>query len=407
MLHKEIDIKYWYLPLAVVVVGMALSYGSTITTLVNQWLNNDDFSHGLLIMPISLYLIWEKRGQLAAVPVRTDWRALPLLLLAVCIFIVGELGAELFTTRVSIIMLLISSIWMLYGYEVIKVIRFPLLFLFMMLPLPGFIYRNITFPLQLISSTWSVAILHLLGISAYREGNVIDMGFTQFQVVEACNGLRFILPLLTLGVLFAFWWSKESSLWKRMVLIAASVPIAILANVARIAGTGIVSMVWSVEAAEGFFHGFSGWAVFMLCFGLYALLNFGLKFLPGGKPRTQMESTGKSEWTGAPRRYNLIWGPVAVIAIILLVSPLAVSHLGSVPPRHLQQPLDAFPLHYQSWIGKSIQMDESIWNSVGGQDYIEVNYLKDGAQPVNFYTAYYEYQRKAGDFVHVPKVCLQ
>jgi exosortase D (VPLPA-CTERM-specific) len=406
MLQRKIDTKYWYVPLAIVLAGLALAYGSVITILVHQWLNNDDFSHGLLIVPITLYLIWEKRAQLAEVEIRTDWRALPVLLVAVCIFIIGELGAELFTTRISMVVMLIASIWLIYGYEVIRVIRFPLLFLFMMLPLPGFIYRNITFPLQLISSTWSVAILHLLGISAYREGNVIDMGFTQFQVVEACNGLRFILPLLTLGVLFAFWWSKETSLWKRVVLIVASVPIAILANVLRIAGTGIISMVWGTEAAEGFFHGFSGWVVFMLCFGFYALLNMGLKFLPGKVPDGKPSASGSTVKKKASIRRQLSWSSVAVMAVILIATPLAVSPLGSVPARPLQQPLEAFPLQYESWSGKTSQMDESIWNQVGGQDYIEVNYITSGEQPVNFYTAYYEYQRKAGDFVHSPKLCL-
>lgn len=406
MLKQEINFKHWYLPLAVVLTGWILSYGSTMNVLVRQWVKNDDFSHGLLIIPISLYLIWEKRSQLAQVEIDSDWRALPVLVAAVGLFVIGELGAELFTTRVSIIMMLIGSIWLLYGYAVTTVIRFPLLFLFLMLPLPGFIYRNITFPLQLLSSALSVNILHLLGISAYREGNVIDMGFSQFQVVEACNGLRFILPLFTLGILFAFWWSKEAVLWKRILLIAASIPIAILSNVIRIAGTGIISMYWGTEAAQGFFHDFSGWAVFMLCFAFYALLNYSLRFLPGKVHQREKKEAGiilcKEKYT----RKRLSWHPVVVAVAFILVSPMAVAYLGRVPPQPLIRPLDEFPRHYGDYAGEAGKMESLIWERVGGQDYVLVNYQKDGSPPVSFYSAYYEYQRKAGDFIHSPKLCL-
>jgi exosortase D (VPLPA-CTERM-specific) len=403
---KETDIKYWILPLVVILLGFAWAYWPNLEILVKQWLRNDDFSHGLLIVPISIYLIWEKRGQLAAVDIRGDWRALPLMGVAVGLYIVGELGAELFTTRVAIISLLIGSIWLLYGYSVVRVIRFPLLFLFMMLPLPGFIYRNITFPLQLLSSFMSVGILQSLGITAYREGNVIDMGFSQFQVVEACNGLRFILPLLTLGVLFAFWWSKENVMWKRIVLILASIPIAILSNVIRIAGTGIVSMVWGTEAAQGFFHDFSGWAVFMLCFGFYALLNVGLRFLPGKPPQREDEATRTRPPARRKPQQAPGWQALAAAVAVIMATPSAVAHLGSVPPRPLEKPLQAFPMQYGDWRGRTSELDTQIWEQVGGQDYVQVDYRKAGDMPVNFYTAYYEYQRKAGDFVHSPKLCL-
>ncbi len=403
----KLNRKHWYVPLAVVIVAIVFSYWDTIHTLVRQWMNNDDFSHGLLVVPISLYLIWEKRNQLADMPMGTDWRAIPVLMAAILLFIVGELGAELFTTRVSLIVMLISTIWLLYGYDLVKAIRFPLLFLFLMLPLPGFIYRNITFPLQLLSSACSVKILHLLGITAYREGNVIDMGFSQFQVVEACNGLRFILPLFTLGVLFAFWWSKDKTWWKRIVLILASIPIAIASNIIRIAGTGIVSMYWGVEAAQGFFHDFSGWVVFMICFGFYALLNLGLGYLPGkGSALSRDPRADAVSPTISTGRRQFQWQAILVALSLIFITPVVVAHLGSVPPKPLKKKLDAFPLQCNGYTGKTAEMETTIWERVGGQDYVQVNYAKSGDIPVNFYTAYYEYQRKAGDFVHSPKLCL-
>jgi exosortase len=194
---------------AILVLGcLVFSYWATIQKLVAQWLRSDDYSYGLLIVPIVIYLIWQKRTELKTVNLNSDWRALPVVFFAILVCVVGELGSELFTIRVSMLIFVIGLIWFIYGFKVLKVLRFPLAFLFLMLPLPGFIYRNLTFPLQIFSSIWSVKILHRLGISAYREGNVIDIGYTQLQVVDACNGLRYILPLFTLGILFCLLCSK-------------------------------------------------------------------------------------------------------------------------------------------------------------------------------------------------------
>ena len=177
--------RYWWMSRLVVLGCLVFSYRSTIRAMVEQWLHNQDYSHGILVIPIAVYLIWLKRALLRKAAVKSDWRALPLLFLSIFIFIFGELGAELFTTRFSMLLFVIGLVWLIYGLEVIKVLRFPLVFLFLMLPLPGFVYRNITFPLQLSASMGAVKLLQAIGVSVYREGNVIDLGFTQLQVVEA------------------------------------------------------------------------------------------------------------------------------------------------------------------------------------------------------------------------------
>jgi exosortase len=156
--------------------SLVFSYWDIIQALVHQWLNNEDYSHGLLIVPIAAYLVWQKRAELLSVDIRPDWRALSVLLSAIAVFVVGELGAELFTTRVSMVFFVIGLTWFLCGPQVVRVLRFPLAFLFLMIPLPGFVYRNLTFPLQLMSSAGAVGVLNILGISAYCEGNVIDLG---------------------------------------------------------------------------------------------------------------------------------------------------------------------------------------------------------------------------------------
>lgn len=397
-----------WMPLAVTVVGLITAYWGTIDGMMAQWLNNDDFSHGLLIVPISTYLVWQRRERIARTPLSTDWRAVPFMAMAIGVHIVGELGAELFTTRISMIFFFIGAIWLLYGWPLTRVLAFPLGFLFLMLPLPGFIYSNITFPLQLLSSKWSVSFLHLFGVLAFREGNIIDLGFTQFQVVEACNGLRFILPLFTLGVLFAFWQAKP--LWQRLALMAATVPIAISANILRIGGTGLIAQHWGSEAAEGFFHGFSGWAVFMLAFALFFGFDRLLALLPGRRrPAPTLPATeagAGSDPAPAPVQRHRPLAAVMVLVGLLLATPLMVHNLGSVSPRPLKQPLSQFPLHLEGRVGRSDSMDPLIWERVGGQDYFMANYHQAGEVPINFYVAYYEHQRKAGAFIHSPRLCL-
>jgi exosortase D (VPLPA-CTERM-specific) len=379
-------------------IGFLIIYWPTLQELVNQWLGNEDYSHGLLIIPIVAYLIWQKRTELKKVEIRPDWRAFPLLLLAIFIFVVGELGAELFTTRVSMIVLIFGLVWFLCGPAVLKTLRFPLAFLFLMIPLPGLIHRNLTFPLQLFSSAGSVALLQALKVSVFREGNVIDIGTTQLQVVEACSGLRYILPLFTLGVLLAYYGQKVW--WKRLLLAGAAVPIAVLANVARIGGTGLIATRWGSEAAESFFHGFSGWLVFMVCAGLYVLLNLLLHRLPGsvGAPQSVEKPS--------PVHRAVTWPAVLAAFIVVLLTAPAVAYLGEVSVRPLRQPLTEFPTTFHGWTGKTSFMDPKLWERVGGQDYVLIDYAKEKEGPINFYVAYYEHQKKGGDFIHSPNLCL-
>ncbi len=391
----------WWLLGLLVAGSFVFAFWGTIQSLVNHWLNNEDYSHGIFVVPIAIYLAWERRAELKASGWGVDWRGLSVLSFAVIVFIVGELGAELFTTRVSLLLFVIGLVWFLYGYGALKTLRFPLAFLFLMLPLPGFIYRNITFPLQLIASAGAVGLLQTLGITTFREGNVIDMGFMQLQVVEACNGLRYILPLLTFAILFAYF--GQRFFWKRAVLILTAIPMAIFANMIRVAATGWIGTYMGNQAAEGFLHAFSGWVVFMFCLFLFFLLSVVLRYLPGKVPEKRKPSplladdiSGK----GAP------WLATVISMVVVLATPFIVNSLGKVPPVPLTRPLSSFPLEFHGWVGQRSEMDPKIWEAVGGQDYVIIDYKKSDQSRVDFYVAYYEYQRKAGDFVHSPRLCL-
>jgi exosortase D (VPLPA-CTERM-specific) len=396
--HQKL--AYWLIPFAVTLLALLFSYRDTALTLFLTWLHNDDFSHGLLIFPLAGYLAYRSRDRLAHTPIKTEWRALPLLFLPAFVYAVGELGADVFTIRLSIFLFVGVLVWFFYGLDLVKVVRFPLSILLLALPLPGFLYRNITFPLQIISSDLSVRSLLGMGILAYREGNVIDLGFGRFQVVEACNGLRFILPMLTLGVLFAFW--KPLPWWKRVVLIGVTIPLSILANVLRIAGTGIAAKFWGMAIAKGFFHGFSGWAVFMLAFLCYMGLSYVLNRMPSKKPVIIEKSDPQ---TGIRHRTPSLLAVGVALATIWITPPI-VHYVGFAPPMALKKPLAEFPVEMLGWKGKRDVMDADIWHRVGAQDYVIINYSNGKDPSVNFYSAYYEYQRKAGDFVHTPRLCL-
>jgi exosortase D (VPLPA-CTERM-specific) len=388
------------IPVLVLLAVIGLVYWETIMGLFRQWIHNEDYSHGLLVAPIAIYLLWERRKKLGETAFSSDWRGLLLLAAALMVRVVGELGAELFTVRFSMLLCLIGGIWLIYGGRLLRVAWFPLAFLFLMLPLPGFIYRNITFSLQLWSTTLSVKILQLMGIITYQEGNIIDIGWTQFQVIEACNGLRYILPLLTLSILLAAFGNRP--LWKRIVLTLFAIPVAIAANVVRIVGTGVLASVWGINIAEGFFHSFSGFFVFF--FGLAILLLF-MRLLMGSwysSPKEKVETAAEERAT--ERTVSTL--AVGIALFVILMSPVAANALGTTEAVKLRQPLTEFPKQFEDWEGRAGTMDEDMWKRVGGQSYTIINYQAQGKPPLNFYTAYYEYQRKGGDFIHSPKLCL-
>ena len=399
--YRPLILRKSPLPALTLLLCALFSFRGFLERLYFQWTTFADYSHGLLILPIAVYLGWLKRDALKRAEVGTDWKALPFLLLSGLLFLAGELGAELFTSRVAMLLLVVGAAWLVYGPEAIKILRFPLAFLLLMFPLPGFIYRNLTFDLQLFASIGSVHLLHLLGISAFQEGNMIDVGFSRLQIAEACSGLRYVFPLLTVGLLFAY--LGQRALWKRLVLVGATIPIAIAANILRVSGTAVIGVYWGSEAARGFFHSFSGWAVFLVCTVLFCVLHLALKRIPekenrrGGevlKPRSVKPERGVQ------------WSAAALGALVILATPPLVGALSQVAPVPIQAPLASFPLAFEGRQGERREMGPWMEELIGAQDYLSLEYMAPGERPISLYAAYYEYQRKAGEFAHSPRLCL-
>jgi len=262
------------LKLAIVLACIALLYARVIRMLVYDWIHLEDFSHGFLIPLVSLYFVYERRRQLAALSPSGSWKGLGWLILGMLLFLFGKLATQWFTMEFSLLIVTWGIIIYLLGKEFSRIVLFPVAFLIFMIPLPSILMQQITFPMQLFASKVAATMLYVIGIPVLREGNVMVLANTSLEVAEACSGIRSLISLLALSVVFAYISQKVP--WKRIVLVLATFPIAIIANAARVSGTGVLAHLYGDKVAQGFFHGFSGWILFVVAFGCLFVVGTSL-----------------------------------------------------------------------------------------------------------------------------------
>jgi exosortase len=264
-------------PYAAIAVLLAVIYHRVGIKLIYDWYTLPDYSHGFLVPFFAVFLLWDKRKILADTPVRQSWRGIPLILMALVILILGVYGVELFTTRISFIFLIAGIVWTLFGWAMLRELRFPLLVLLLAIPFPAIIFNQITFPLQLFASRIASQILPLLGVPVLLEGNVIQLPVMKLEVAEACSGIRSLMSLFTLAVFYGYFLERTTR--GRVLLALASIPIAVTANVFRIVGTGLCVQYWDPDKALGFFHEFSGWVMFVISLGCLYLVHRILRLI--------------------------------------------------------------------------------------------------------------------------------
>ncbi len=266
-----------------ILLGMVLVYWNVFQKLIYDWTNDGNYSHGFLIAPLSLYFVWERRSTLMAIAPKPHWFGLVMFAGSILVLIAGILGSELFLTRISIIGVLIGVVLFLFGWPTLRALTFPLAFLLLMIPIPAIIFNQIAFPLQLLASRAGEFAINAAEIPVLREGNVLVLANTTLEVAEACSGIRSLISLLTLGIVFGYF--TDSRTWVRTVMALSTIPVAIISNGARVAGTGIAAHHWGPAAAQGFFHEFSGWVVFMVAFALMlAMQQLITRLLPATPP---------------------------------------------------------------------------------------------------------------------------
>jgi len=249
----------------VALVGcFAWTYQHVIIKLVHDWYVDENYSHGFLIVPIALYFVWERRSKLKEAAYKPNSLGIAIVLGSMALLLAGILGSELFVTRISILGTIAGVILFLYGWNHLRILMFPIAFLLLMIPIPAIIFNQIAFPLQLLASRFGEVTLLACQIPVLREGNVIHLANTSLEVAEACSGIRSLISLLTLGIVYGYF--TDSRLWIRLILMVGTIPIAIAANAIRVAGTGIAAQFYGAAAAQGFFHMFSGWIIFIAAF---------------------------------------------------------------------------------------------------------------------------------------------
>lgn len=244
----------------VLVILIAVLYRSVFPAWLEDLWNDPNYSHGLLVPFISGWLLWQRRDELLALPPQPAWSAGLLIAAALGLLVAGLLSAELFTARFALVVLLTGLVGFVCGYAHLRILALPLGYLVFMIPLPALVFNSIAFPLQLLASRLAVATLQALDIPALREGNVIVLSHVSLEVVEACSGLRSLMSLAAMSVLIAAVTLRGVGL--RLVLVCLSAPIAVVMNAVRVSGTGLLAHRYGSQAAEGFFHTFSGWVVF-------------------------------------------------------------------------------------------------------------------------------------------------
>jgi exosortase len=262
-----------------IAAGFGWLYWPVLVKLARDWSADPNYSHGVLVAPLAAYFAWDRRDALRRLPLAPSWLGAASLAFGVLMLVAGVRGAELFLQRASMIPVLAGVILLVLGPGHLRLLLFPLGFLLLMIPLPAIVFNQVTFPLQLLASRFGETVLDAARIPALREGNIILLPYTTLEVVEACSGIRSLVSLVTVAVAFtAFQGMRPAA---AVIVVASTVPLAIVMNGVRVAGTGVAAHYWGPRVADGFLHGFSGWLVFVAtCVALLAVAKGVERFLP-------------------------------------------------------------------------------------------------------------------------------
>ena len=405
------------------IVGLALLVFLCIDGLewmVGAW-DREEYSHGYMIPLVALYLAWQKRETLMQEAGSGSVLGFVVLFAAVTLAFLGEIS--------SIVTLIQYAFWLGVWWLVLlsagvsgtKVIWAAVFYLVFMIPLPPFLYFNLSQELQLISSSLGVAVIRLFDISVYLEGNVIDLGVYQLQVVEACSGLRYLFPLMSFGFLISYIY--RGPVWQKVVIFLSTIPITVVMNSFRIGVIGVTVEHFGIAAAEGFLHDFEGWIVFMACLGfllfeiwiLYMFSErktafselFDLDF--GSTSHVEKDNTeehGSADDARGEKNASVSRSMLAGLALLIVATPFSyyfAERSDEVPER---TSFIELPLNNNGWIGREGNLESNVLDTLKLTDYFIGNFARaDDSQAVNLYTAWYEEQRK-GASIHSPRTCL-
>jgi exosortase len=317
----------------VVAAAVAFAYWGVLAGLGRFWWDDENYSHGLLIPFVIGYILWTERDRLAGVEKRPRvlWGAAAVVA-ALLMLWVGTAGAELFTQRTSLVLLLAGVVVYFWGWKLLRAVFVPLLLLALAIPVPTIVFNKVAFPLQLFASRCAVWAMRMLDIPVLREGNVIELyplgspTTKKLEVVEACSGIRSLMTLVTLAVVFAYFTDPSDEggeggrrferfrTLRAVLILLAAVPIAIITNAARVSGTGVLARYYGTEVADGFFHEFSGWVIYIVAFLL--LFAFGWLLDRFNPTRRGGRGGGTAPAGEVETKANVVESPVAATAAV-------------------------------------------------------------------------------------------
>jgi len=379
-------------------------YWEHFSVLLSHW-NREDYSHSYLVVPVFLYILWVSKDKIIAKTGGSSLPGLLLLILAMMVFIMGRLGSLETFVYASMWMSLLGITLLILGISSVKAILFPFLILGFAVPLPPFLNNMLSFKLKLWSSALAEKVLQILSVPVYREGNVIDLGITQLQVVDACSGLRYLFPTMLMALLIGRFFLHRN--WSRILLFALSPLLTLLSNALRIAVTGLLVRYVNPELAEGFFHDFSGWLVYM--FTLVFLGSITLILRRVEARRQVSDNQGSIEnITKANNKISMPvkWKAIVAGGLILILGWAGQVHMVSsqiVPER---QDFRNFPDRFNQWEGERLYLSQRILDSLWADDYVTGSFHHEQTgNSMHLLISYYEAQTTRRT-AHAPTSCL-
>ena len=386
-----------------------------------DWWTDDNYSHGLLVPFVIGYIVWLEFDKLKTARRKPQiWLGGGFILFALLMLFGGTLGAELFTERISLILMLVGIVIYFFGANILKLLVVPFALLLLAIPIPQIIFNKIAFPLQIWASQMAVWGIRFFEVASVRKGNVIEIlpnGATQIialEVVEACSGIRSMMTLITLALVLGYFTrekSKENKLfwknpdvWRTVILMLSAIPVAIFTNAARVTATGVLSYYYGRQATENFWHELSGWLVYLAALFLLLSINFALKKFKVNSEQRKAQNQEFPIHNSPLTIKNSIWLLVAV----LFVGGVFINWFANRGEMNIErQNLTKMPAQLGDWRqkGSDIRFDEQTESVLRADDYMMREYSLPNGRIGNLYIGYYASQRTGATY-HSPQNCL-
>ena len=399
--NKDIK-KNWFM-VGTVLLAWVVLYLPYFGNMAAQW-GHEDYSHAYLVPPVFLYLVWLSRDGIVWMTRDAGLWGFLIIICSMLVMSMGRLGSLETLVYFSMWMSLLGVFLFIFGTAVLRHIAFPFAVLLFAIPLPAFINNMVSFKLKLWSSALAEQVLKLLSVPVFREGNIIDLGVTQLQVVDACSGLRYLFPTMLMAMLIGRFFLQSKSF--RIILFALSPLLSLLSNSMRVAVTGVLARYIDPGLAEGFFHDFSGWLVYIFTLVFLGGVTLFLRKFERSRTIVRDDSAGRDPAAHSGYSIN---GPMIKTAAILVVftsSLLLQSHMLHAQISPERKSLACFPDRIANWEGERLYLSQGVLDSLWADDYVSGSFFHlETGNSLHLLISYYETQttRKTA---HAPTSCL-